>query len=177
MITDQLTRRLFKRQYDAGGKIALLGKVNNKLIGAIKREAWFKSPLPKSLGSEQFGPDRIDRFITAARGLELSKEDMIATASELTVICVYRALQEYGLPSALIVSGGGARNRYFMKRLAEMLPACEVADSGAWGINPDYVEAAGFALLASMFVHGDPANLPWVTGAGRKTVLGKLSMP
>ncbi len=176
MIVDQLTRKLFKKRFDSGGRIALSGKVNNKLLGLFRGETWFKAPLPKSLGREQFGSERIDRFIAAARGLKLSKEDLLATASELTVICVYRALSEYGLPSALIISGGGVHNRYFMNRLAEMLPACKVADSGEWGIDPDYVEAAAFALLASMFVQGDPANLPRVTGAGRKTLLGRLSM-
>jgi len=177
MIIDQLTRKLFNKQFDSGGKIALSGKSSAGMPGSFKREAWFKAPLPKSLGREQFGPERIDRFITAARGLKLLKEDMITTASELTVICVCRALREYGPPSALIISGGGVHNRYFMKRLAEMLPACKVAGSGEWGFDPDYVEAVAFALLASMFVQGYPANLPRVTGAKRKTVLGKLSMP
>jgi anhydro-N-acetylmuramic acid kinase len=177
MIIDYLSRKLFKKRFDSGGKIALSGKVDNKLLDSFRREAWFKAFWPKSLGREQFGSDRIDRFITAARGLKLSKEDTLATASELTVVSVYRALREYDPPSALIISGGGVHNRYFMKRFAEILPACKIAGSGAWGIDPDYVEAAAFALLAAMFVYGDPANLPQVTGAGRKTILGKLSMP
>lgn len=176
MMIDQLMRRLFKKRYDSGGRIALAGKVNNKLLAPFRRENWFRMPLPKSLGREQFTLERINRLISAARGLKLSKEDIITTASELTVICINRALNECGSPSSLIVSGGGVHNRYFMRRLTETHPYCKVGDSAKWGIDPDYVEAAAFALLAAMFVHGDPANLPQVTGAKRKTVLGRLSL-
>ena len=42
------------------------------------------------------------------------------------------------------------------------------------GISPDAIEAVSFAILANETVHGNPSNLPSVTGAKRKVILGKI---
>ena len=86
-------------------------------------------------------------------------------------------LSNFPTVSRLIIAGGGVHNDYFMKRLSEMLSGCEVVKSGAMGVNPDYLEAVSFALLAAMFIKNDTASLPHVTGADRPAVLGKLSLP
>ena len=177
MLVDQLMQKLYKRSYDSGGKIALSGTASRKLLNIFRREAWFNAPFPKSLGREQFGNKMIGKIMTGARNQALNKKDIITTVSELTPICVYNCLSQYGHPSTLIVGGGGSHNAYFMTRLAEMLPSCEVVSSLSTGIDPDYLEAVAFALLAYMFVRGDCANLTRVTGARQETVLGKLSLP
>jgi anhydro-N-acetylmuramic acid kinase len=75
----------------------------------------------------------------------------------------------------LVASGGGARNRELMRRLAGALAPVEVVTSDACGLSCDYKEAIAFALLASARIDGRPANVPEVTGAGRAVLLGAVS--
>jgi anhydro-N-acetylmuramic acid kinase len=49
-----------------------------------------------------------------------------------------------------------------------------VESSAAHGIDPDAVEAMGFAWLAHATVHGRPGNLPSVSGAKGPRVLGGI---
>ena len=44
----------------------------------------------------------------------------------------------------------------------------------AHGLDPDYVEAMGFAWLARETLAGRPGNLPGVTGARGFRVLGAI---
>ena len=47
-------------------------------------------------------------------------------------------------------------------------------EMAAHGIDPDYIEAMGFAWLARQTLLGLPGNLPAVTGAGGPRVLGAI---
>jgi anhydro-N-acetylmuramic acid kinase len=77
----------------------------------------------------------------------------------------------------LIVSGGGARNKFLMKRLHELVPSLKVVTSDRYGLPVDAKEAIAFAVLADRTMHGLPGNLPSVTGARRAVVLGKIVRP
>lgn len=61
-----------------------------------------------------------------------------------------------------------------MRRLAQLLPGIPVQSTAAVGIDPDYVEAMGFAWLARQTLAGLPGNLPKVTGARGPRVLGVI---
>ena len=61
-----------------------------------------------------------------------------------------------------------------MKRLAANLPGVTVDTTAAYGVNPDWVEAAAFAWLAKQRLDGKSGNIPAVTGANRAVSLGQL---
>lgn len=46
-----------------------------------------------------------------------------------------------------------------------------------FGIPPQAKEALSFAILANETLSGNPSNLPRVTGATKKGVLGKITLP
>jgi len=62
-----------------------------------------------------------------------------------------------------------------MARLAERFRPLPVQISDAYGLPVDAKEAIAFALLASERVDGRPANLPSVTGARRRVLLGDVT--
>ena len=66
------------------------------------------------------------------------------------------------------------RNPVLMRRLAERLPDVAVETTAAHGLDPDYVEAVGFAALARASLSGQPGNLASVTGARGPRVLGAI---
>ncbi|MGZ3429297.1 MAG: anhydro-N-acetylmuramic acid kinase [Polyangia bacterium] len=45
------------------------------------------------------------------------------------------------------------------------------------GIDADSKEAVAFALFAVQAIHGVPANVPSVTGARQRAILGKICLP
>ncbi len=61
-----------------------------------------------------------------------------------------------------------------MDALREELPGLHVDTTAALGLDPDYVEAVGFAWLARARLAGEPGNLPSVTGARGPRVLGAI---
>ena len=76
-----------------------------------------------------------------------------------------------------MVCGGGIHNGDLMRRLAAALPGMTVGSTAAAGLDPDWVEAVAFAWLARRTMHGQTGNLPSVTGASRKVVLGAIHSP
>ena len=56
----------------------------------------------------------------------------------------------------------------------QSLPGVAVASTASIGLDPDFIEAAGFAWLARETLAGRPGNLPAVTGARGPRVLGVI---
>ena len=99
---------------------------------------------------------------------------MQATLLELTATTVTDALlAQQPQTRRLLVCGGGVRNRQLMKRLAARLPEVQVESSALHGLDPEYVEAMGFAWLAQRTMDGLAGNLPSVTGATGPRILGQ----
>lgn len=158
--------------YDAGGAFAAQGAPDDALLARLLDEPWFALPPPKSTGREQFHLDWVQaRLGDAAR----RPEDVQATLQELTACSIADALQATQ-PSTqrLLVCGGGVRNPRLLARIATRLPDVSVESTAAHGVDPDFVEAMGFAWLARQTLAGRPGNLPSVSGARGPRVLGAV---
>jgi anhydro-N-acetylmuramic acid kinase len=156
--------------YDRDGAWAAGAEPDTDLLAACLQDSYFALPAPKSTGRDYFN---LDWLLGHARAASLDAAVVQRTLLELTVETLCRAIEiEAPAVQELFVCGGGARNAYLMRRLAERLPALRVADTGAQGLDPDWVEAAGFAWLAWRTLRGLPGNLPSVTGAQRAVILG-----
>ncbi len=104
-----------------------------------------------------------------------SPADVQATLLELTAVTVADALlRQQPKTTRLLICGGGAHNPVLMARLAAHLPNVTVESIQTYGLNPDYLEAMGFAWLAAQTLDGQPSNLPSVTGARGLRLLGAI---
>ena len=74
----------------------------------------------------------------------------------------------------VIACGGGVHNPRLMAALAAALPDARVESTVAHDLDPDHVEAMGFAWLARQTLLGLPGNLSSVTGAAGPRVLGGI---
>ena len=90
---------------------------------------------------------------------------------------VLRALLPADTRFRLLLSGGGARNRFIADGLRYAFPEAVVENTAALGVNPDAKEAIAFAVLANEWLMGNTASLPGTTGARRAALLGSLSLP
>jgi anhydro-N-acetylmuramic acid kinase len=158
--------------YDADGAWAASGTVHQPLLDRMLTEPYFARRAPKSTGRETFSDSWLER---ALLGFSLKESDVQATLSELTARTLSAGLLVTGeAPRRLLVCGGGARNADLMRRLRQVLPRSAVETTAVCGIDPQHVEAAGFAWLAHRYVTARPGNLPSVTGAGHPVPLGAL---
>ncbi|MGN7832885.1 anhydro-N-acetylmuramic acid kinase [Pseudoxanthomonas sp. 22568] len=158
--------------FDAGGAFAAGGQANEALLARLLEEPWFALAPPKSTGREQFHL----AWLEARLGDHpASPADVQATLLELTAATVADALRA-NQPGTrrVLVCGGGVHNARLMARLAAWMPEVSVESTAAHGLDPDFVEAMGFAWLARETLAGRPGNLPAVTGARGPRVLGTV---
>jgi anhydro-N-acetylmuramic acid kinase len=178
MVVDQLMHEFYGKRYDESGRTALRGSVSLELFTKLGRHPYLKHRPPKSTGREEFGEEYVRELLKNAKGYD--HEDIIATASQFTAFTVFDAYRRFvkkGMQlDELVVSGGGARNRFFLDELQRYFGPARVRSAQEFGIDPDAKEAICFAILANETMAGHPANLPRVTGAKRKVVLGKICL-
>ena len=180
MLVDQLMRKFYGKEFDEGGKIAGSGRINPDLKAWILSHEFFSLPFPKSTGREVFGERFMDNYLELAREFQVSTpEDLVATAAQATVTAISRVIAQLAgeeTATGLYVSGGGAFNEFFLTGLRHSLPQCRVRTSDALGVPPDLKEALAFAILAHEWMQGHPANLPAVTGASQRAILGSFAI-
>jgi anhydro-N-acetylmuramic acid kinase len=169
-LLDHWTRKHHKRAFDEDGAWAASGTVDETLLGRMLSYEYFELPAPKSTGVEEFNAAWLERF-----GSGGDPADIQATLAELTARSIARHIQTHA-PGVLdvYVCGGGAHNLDLMHRLGRNLPATTIETTAAVGLDPDWVEAVAFAWLAMRTMNKQPGNLPTVTGARRKVVLGTI---
>ncbi|MDR7194526.1 anhydro-N-acetylmuramic acid kinase [Luteimonas terrae] len=155
--------------FDRGGALAARGRVDAGLLARLRSEPWFAAPPPKSTGRDQFHLDWVDAALQGGESIA----DIQATLLALSVATITDALRATQPGTARVIGcGGGVHNGALMRALGEALPGVAVESSAAHGLDPDHVEAMGFAWLARQTVLGRPGNLPSVTGAAGPRVLG-----
>jgi anhydro-N-acetylmuramic acid kinase len=115
------------------------------------------------------------------QGKEYDREDIVATASQFTAFAVYDAYKRFVMKrmkaEEIIVSGGGVLNRFFLDELGRYFTGARVRLVDEFGMSSDAKEAICFALLANETLAHHPTNIPAVTGAKQRLVLGKICRP
>lgn len=156
--------------FDRDGAFAAAGQIDAPLLEALLADPYFTLAPPKSTGREHF---HLAWLLRQRRVTMLAPADVQATLLELTAHTVADAIEAHA-PTAteVLVCGGGVHNARLVQRLAEWLAPRRVVSTAAHGIDPDYLEAVAFAWLARQRVLGLPGNLPAVTGARGRRVLG-----
>ncbi len=168
-LLDGWIRHCRQRDRDEDGCWAASGTVNEALLDRFRTEPYFSLAPPKSTGRELFNLGWIERRLGDPADVP-DDADVQATLAELTAATIAGALDSMQ-PQRLIVCGGGAYNRDLIARLGKHAQ-CPVESTDAYGIAPDWVEAAAFAWLARARLAGSPGNVPTATGADRALVLG-----
>ena len=183
MVCDALMMSEFGKAFDRDGKIAAGGRVLDAVVTRILKQPYFRQSPPKSCGREQFGEAFAQRFALMCRQSGGNAADTLASATDLTVASVALAIDRFCSPRLspgpieVVASGGGTRNIFLMKTLAERLRirGIPLLTTDDLGVTSQSKEAVAFALLAWLTWHGLPGNLPSATGATHPVILGKVS--
>jgi anhydro-N-acetylmuramic acid kinase len=168
-LMDHHVQLVLGKTCDANGDWARSGTLVQPLLELMLGDPYFQKPAPKSTGREAFNWAWVERHLSAL-ATTVTAPDLQATLTELVAKSVSMVIAQ--CPQGdLWVCGGGVHNSYLMQRL-QQLSGRKVQSTAMMGVDPDYMEAMAFAWLARETLAHRTGNLPAVTGAAAKRVLG-----
>ena len=174
VLMDSWFQRHEHKAYDKGGKWGASGKVDDALLERMLREPFFALSPPKSTGRDHFDGRWLDKVLRRHKK-RMVRKNVQATLCELTAVSIANAIESYADDAReVIVCGGGVHNTALMFRLQVLLGGRQLHSSEDFGIDPDFMEAIGFAWLAKQTLDGKPGNMPSVTGASKPVILGGI---
>lgn len=171
VLLDGWIKQNLNRDYDNNGQWAASGAIHADLLRALMAHPYLQMPPPKSTGREDFHMDWLRATLIEFKSV--TANDVQATLCEFTALSMVKAIQNHSI-DAVYTCGGGAHNTHLIKRIAYHLPNHKVSTTAALGLAPDWVETGLCAWLASRTLGHQPGNIPSVTGASRKVVLGAI---
>ena len=170
-LMDSWIRHYRDQPFDQGGQWAASGSVIHGLLDQLIKDTYFELRPPKSTGFEYFNLPWLQGFDVS----QFDSADVQATLCELSAASIAKAIANYASNTReVFVCGGGSHNIELMKRLRHNLPDAEISSTATVGLDPNWVEAVAFAWLAMRTMQGETGNLPSVTGATHKVVLGDI---
>lgn len=151
-------------EYDKDGEMARSGKVCEELLAALNGLEFYSMKGPKSLGREWVE----NEVIPMIDSYNLSIEDKLST------FCEHVAVQIGGhiKGGKVLLTGGGALNKYLVERMSARAPQCEYVVPDKLTVN--FKEALIFAFLGMLYICDMPNCLSSVTGAKFNCVGGAL---
>ena len=128
--------------FDKGGKIAAKGKVDNIELKQLLTNSFFKKRYPKSTGKEIFNIKMLSK-----RFLKKRPEDVLCTLVEFSAQSIFKSIVKNGHEnSEIIICGGGANNKYLIKRISEIANK-NIKTSSDLGYDIFAIESMAFAWM------------------------------
>jgi anhydro-N-acetylmuramic acid kinase len=181
MVMDACVRQLVPgHRFDAGGRLALAGRVLEEVVDEMLRMPFFDTPPPRSTGREAFGEQFASRFVARCMTLSERAEDVVATATDLTAQAIGRSARFIPAelaPLDVVRSGGGARNPALAAAVERHWPGPEHRSFDDLYFDGSAKEAVAFALLGYLTWTMRPGNEPGATGAAGPRLLGSVTPP
>lgn len=172
-ILNRAMRIFFSLPYDPQGKYGKKGKVQREIVDLFLTHPFFQKTPPRSAGRETF---REWSSSLLKKGREISPYDFVRSLVEGITLAILSSLE--GKPvKMVVVGGGGGKNRLLMERIQEGMGKVPVFPVTRWGIPLSQVEPMAFALLAYERIQYRPGNLPQITSARKKVLLGSIAEP
>ncbi len=161
------------KPYDNEGSWARQGTCHIPLLNNMLADPYFQKAPPKSTGREYFHKAWLEKQLAAFTNIKAV--DIQCTLVELTAHSIALGIKEQGYDSCpVFICGGGAYNQYLCERLQTLFVNSPIKTTHDLGIDPQHIEAIGFAWLAKQCLNQNPANIPAVTGAAQSCLLGAI---
>ncbi len=159
---------------DLDGRLAAAGKVDHTVLAALMQHHYFLLPPPKSTGRELFRSEMVAGLWSEG----LRGPDLVSTLTQFTVESIRQGYAAW-LPQVdgVVLGGGGARNPELVRRLERALAPTQILKPEPQRFRAEAREAVAFALLGYRTLRGESGNVPTATGASRRAILGKITLP
>ena len=179
IMIDYCTQKFFGEKYDKDGQIAAEGNICESWLDCLMQDEYYFIEPPKTTGREYFSIKYIENILKSAPD---EPKDIIATLTALTAKTIAQSYERFVYPSihidTAVIGGGGAYNKTMMTMLGVYLPKhIDLKTPEDFGISNNFKEVMAFALLGYCNFYNINNNIPSCTGADKRTVLGKITMP
>lgn len=142
-------------EYDYNGHFAEHGRVSKKVLTELNKLPFFSLSPPKSLGIEWVKKN----VLPILEQSNISIKDQLSTFTEHVAIQLSKQLKEN---SKVLITGGGAYNRYLIKRISFYKSTNLIIPSNTM---VEFKEALIFGFLGVLRLRGENNCLSSVTGA------------
>ncbi|GAA6203779.1 MULTISPECIES: anhydro-N-acetylmuramic acid kinase [Thalassotalea] len=163
-----------QQRYDENGQWAAQGNINQALLAKLLSDQYFSLTAPKSTGREYFNLNWLAPYLT---DFSLDPVDVQATLSALTANSIAQEINKLSPKSFVYLCGGGIANEHCYKLIKHQLTEHCIKSINSLNLNNNAFEAIAFAWLAFAYEKKIYGNIPTVTGASRKTILGTKFYP
>lgn len=164
------------KAFDDGGQLAEIGTVNEDLLRMLNDLEYYRLPYPKSL-SNDFGTDVVYPLV----GKNHDTDDALSTYVEHVCNQIGKAVQQLksdfkmkAEDAKMLVTGGGAKNAFLVKRLREILSELNVTIEIPSADLVDFKEAIIMALIGVLRWREENNTIATVTGASRNSIGGAV---
>lgn len=155
---------------DYNGKLAITGKVDNRILSSLMHHKYLALYPPKACDRNFFN-DKMQHLDG------LSIEDGAATATAFVAEAIAYSLALYIPQPAIevIICGGGANNPTLVRFLRQRLPDLELKTAADVGWDNHAIDAQAAAFLAIRRLNFLPISFPGTTGVFEPLIGGEIS--
>ena len=168
-LMDDFMKKISDNFFDQDGSLASQGIIEITKVERFILNNYFKEKPPKSLDRNFFSG-----YLEDLINDKLSHSDIMATLVAFTVETIAISLDL--LPKKIrniIITGGGYRNSYLMKRLKQRIDI-NFIDEESIDIDFDFIESELIAFLSARSFYNLPITYPSTTGTSKPTIGGKI---
>ena len=168
-LIDEWSREHIGQPYDTNGDWARTGDIDSTLLQWLLADPYFQLATPKSTGQDYFNRE----WLQSALRTDATPETVQRTLLELTALTTANAIRDAKITETYLC-GGGVHNSLLRERITAAAPQCNIMDTNALGLSPDWIEAAAFAWFAANAIDGIALDTRSVTGALSTSILGAI---
>lgn len=173
-LLNYLARRVGK-SFDDKGEIARSGRIIPELMHALQSI----NTLPVHQARSMNNTFIEQHYFPLVDAHDAPVEDLLRSAVEYISVCIAKQIhaQTYGVPTSMMITGGGAHNAFLVSEIRDSLNAAGIDLVLPASTIIDFKEAALIALCGLLHVCKMPNSFASVTGAEVDTVNGAMYLP
>lgn len=157
--------KIWGKDFDADGKIAAQGKVNQQVLKHLNNWQYFEKRPPKSLSNRQV----FEHYIMPLEKGNVAIEDILRTLVEHLALQLISQVQSQ---RSILLTGGGAKNHFLIERLKHLSPDKD------WVVPQeelvDHKEGLLLCLMGYLHQKNQINVLSSCTGASKDSIGGQL---
>jgi len=154
---------------DYNGKLAITGKVHEKIVNSLMHHKFFAKIPPKAAYTGIFA-DKAEHL----EGLSLEDGSATATAFVAESICYSVCLYLPEIPKKIVLCGKGSNNPTLVRFIRQRIPSVEVVTSREEGLPFDTINAEICAFLSARTLYCLPITFPSTTGVAEPMSGGEI---
>lgn len=162
-LVNDLIKKKFNFEMDEDGYISGQGLVNDSIVDLILRDRFFSRPLPKTLDRNYF-----HKYLEQLQTMDKT-ENIISSLLKIVPLSIENLI--FDTDPTIILCGGGRKNLTLQKLFRNHFKDVHSIDE--YGLDGDYIESQGMALLSIRFLMKKKSTFITTTGVQREVYLGE----